>query len=398
MKKSKPILRLLSWVVLIGVGFFVGTAWKDKDTSQQAVAESPDTEIVNEENGPSPTKVNNLSGQAGTNTSQANISRKGLKSEETATIKLFEEAAPSVAFITTSNFRKDYFTMNVTEIPRGTGSAFIWDKQGHVVTNYHVIKGADRAKVTLADQSTWDAELVGAAPEKDLAVLKIDAPKNILRPIPVGMSEELLVGQSVYAIGNPFGLDQTLTTGIISALGREIQSQANIPIRGAIQTDAAINPGNSGGPLLDSSGELIGVNTAIYSPSGAYAGIGFSIPVDVVSWVVPDLIKYGKIKRPVMGIEMATSRLQDRLSIEGVLVINVIEGSGAERGGIQPTQYDKYGSVQLGDIIVAVNNEVIKTRGDLLLAIEEFEAGDVVNVTVLREDEEVTLSIKLDSM
>ena len=392
MKKSNPILRILSWVVLIGLGFFVGTAWKATDTDQQAVAESPDTEIVDEESAPNLTQVNN------TLTSSSNVSRKGLNSEETATIKLFEEAAPSVAFITTSNFRKDYFTMNVTEIPSGTGSAFIWDKQGHVVTNYHVIKGADRAKVTLADQSVWDAELVGKAPEKDLAVLKIDAPKNILRPISVGMSEELLVGQSVYAIGNPFGLDQTLTTGIISALGREIQSQANIPIRGAIQTDAAINPGNSGGPLLDSSGELIGVNTAIYSPSGAYAGIGFSIPVDVVSWVVPDLIKYGKIKRPVMGIEMATTRLQNRLGIKGVLIINVIEGSGAERAGIQPTQYDRYGSVQLGDIIVAVNDEAIKTRGDLLLSIEEFEAGDMVNVTVLRNDEEITLSVKLDSM
>ncbi|MEL6923310.1 MAG: trypsin-like peptidase domain-containing protein, partial [Bacteroidota bacterium] len=298
----------------------------------------------------------------------------------------------------TSNVRRDYFTMNVTEIPRGTGSGFIWDKKGHVVTNYHVIKGANRVTVTLADQSVWEAELVGAAPEKDLAVLKIEAPRNLLIPIPVGMSEELLVGQSVYAIGNPFGLDQTLTTGIISALGREIQSQAGIPIRGAIQTDAAINPGNSGGPLLDSSGELIGVNTAIYSPSGAYAGIGFSIPVDVVSWVVPDLIEFGKIKRPVMGIEMASSRIQQRLGIEGILVINVLKGSGAEKAGMQPTRYDRSGSVQLGDIIVGVNQETVKSRGDLLLAIEKYQAGDVVDVSVLRDDRKLTLSVQLDSM
>ena len=195
---------------------------------------------------------------------------------EVRTIELFEEAAPSVVFITTSSLRQDNWSMKVTEIPSGTGSGFIWDENGHIVTNYHVIENAlktrqGRISVSLSDQSSWEAKLVGIEPQKDLAVLKIEAPKLSMIPIPIGRSSNLRVGQSVYAIGNPFGLDQTLTTGIISALGREIESIGGRPIRDVIQTDAAINPGNSGGPLLDSSGRLVGVNTAIYSPSGAYA-------------------------------------------------------------------------------------------------------------------------------
>ena len=192
---------------------------------------------------------------------------KHIVTEEEATIKLFEESAPSVVFITTSTVRQDYWSRNVTEIPAGNGSGFIWDREGHIVTNYHVIEKADIAQVTLSDQTTWDAELIGIEPNKDLAILKIKAPDTKLKPIPVASSHDLRVGQSVFAIGNPFGLDQTLTTGVISALGREIQSIGGRPIRGVIQTDAAINPGNSGGPLLDSNGRLIGVNTMIYSPS-----------------------------------------------------------------------------------------------------------------------------------
>jgi S1-C subfamily serine protease len=198
---------------------------------------------------------------------------------EELTIKLFENAAPSVVYITTTTLQQDYWSRNVYEIPSGTGSGFVWDEKGHIVTNYHVIRGSNKAKVTLSDQATYDAVVVGVEPKKDIAVLRITS-KTQLRPLPVGTSHDLRVGQSVFAIGNPFGLDQTLTTGVISALGREIQSVDNVPIRDVIQTDAAINPGNSGGPLLDISGRLIGVNTAIYSPSGAYAGIGCSVPDD----------------------------------------------------------------------------------------------------------------------
>ncbi len=249
---------------------------------------------------------------------------------EQATIDLFGQASPSVVFITSLAMQQDVFSRNVTEIPQGMGTGFIWDDQGHVVTNFHVIQNADRAQATLADHTTWQAHLVGVAPEKDLAVLHIDTQAEQLRPVPVGTSDDLRVGQFVYAIGNPFGLDQTLTTGVISALGREIESVARIPIRDVIQTDAAINPGNSGGPLLNSSGRLIGVNTAIYSPSGTYVGIGFSIPVDVVSWVVPELIENGRLRRPSLGIEVAASQVTSRLGLEGALVINVAPGSSAD--------------------------------------------------------------------
>src|SRR5262245_59851892 len=213
--------------------------------------------------------------------------RGALNAEERATIALFRQASPSVVYITTVARQRDFFSLNIAEIPQGSGSGFIWDQEGHIITNFHVIQGASGDKVTLADHSVWDAQLVGVAPDHDLAVLSIKAPKNQLRPLALGTSADLEVGQSVFAIGNPFGLDQTLTTGIISALGREINATTGRTIAGVIQTDAAINPGNSGGPLLDSAGRLIGVNTAIFSPSGSYSGIGFAVPVDTVNRIVP---------------------------------------------------------------------------------------------------------------
>ncbi|HEY7216236.1 MAG TPA: trypsin-like peptidase domain-containing protein, partial [Thermoanaerobaculia bacterium] len=245
--------------------------------------------------------------------------RPELQQDERATIALFEHASPATVYITSLANRQDFFSLNTTQIPQGTGSGFIWDLQGHVVTNYHVVANSDAWRVTLADHSDWDAKLVGGAAEKDIAVLKIEAPANRLTALPIGRSTGLRVGQSVFAIGDPFGLDQTLTTGVVSALGREIQSLAGNPIRDMIQTDAAINPGNSGGPLLDSSGRLIGVNTAIYSPSGAYAGIGFAIPADSVSAVVRDLIAYGRIRRPTLGIQLAPEALGERLGLDGAV-------------------------------------------------------------------------------
>jgi S1-C subfamily serine protease len=222
--------------------------------------------------------------------------RGDLAADEKATIELYSQSRRSVVHITTLAVRGDRLSMNVQKVPEGTGSGLIWDDAGHVVTNYHVIQHADDAIVTLSDQSSWRAKLVGAHPDRDVAVLQIDAPKDRLRPIPVGRSDDLQVGQKVFAIGNPFGLDQTLTTGVISALNREIESVTKRTIPGVIQTDAAINPGNSGGPLLDSSGRLIGVNTAIYSPSGGGSvGIGFAIPVDEVRRVVPQLIRTGHV-------------------------------------------------------------------------------------------------------
>jgi S1-C subfamily serine protease len=311
--------------------------------------------------------------------------RPDLADEERATIALFERASPSVVFITSLAVRQDVFSLNAQEIPQGAGSGFVWDKRGHIVTNFHVVAAGNAARVTLADQSDWEARVVGTAAEKDLAVLRIDAPADRLRPLPVGSSDELRVGQSVFAIGNPFGLDQTLTTGVVSALGREIQSLAGIPIRDVVQTDAAINPGNSGGPLLDSAGRLIGVNTAIYSPSGASSGIGFAIPAHAVAWVVPDLIRYGRVRRPVLGIELGPETVARRLGVEGVVVYRVEPGTGAARAGLQGISQDRLGRARLGDVIQTIDGEPVQSNADLFLALEEKRAGDRVRIGLLRD-------------
>lgn len=383
-------LKIFVWLALLIVGFFAGAAWTERSGEQPAPPERGLEENITSDAHAAEAKTTNLPG------ARTAVPGTDLNRGEKATIRLFEESAPSVCYITTTNVRRDYFSRNITEIPRGSGSGFVWDRNGHIITNYHVIQGADRATVTLADRSTWEAVPIGVAPEKDLAVLRIEAPRKALRPIPIGSSEELRVGQSVFAIGNPFGLDQTLTTGIVSALGREIKSVAGIPIRDVIQTDAAINPGNSGGPLLDSSGRLIGVNTAIFSPSGASAGIGFSIPVDVVSWVIPELIEYGRLKRPTLGIELARPQIVERLGLKGALIIDVIEGGAAAKAGIRPTMRDRRGSIILGDIITGVNEEEIASNNDLLLALEQYEPGEEVTVRLLRDEEAIQVRLRLD--
>jgi S1-C subfamily serine protease len=303
-----------------------------------------------------------------------------------------------VVNITALGVERDFFTLNLYQIPQGTGSGFVWDTTGNVITNFHVILNADAAQVTLSDQSNWRARVVGVAPDKDLAVLKIDAPANKLQPIPIGTSKDLQVGQSVFAIGNPFGLDQTLTTGVISALNREIESVTRRPIQGVIQSDAAINPGNSGGPLLDSAGRLIGVNTAIYSPSGASAGIGFAIPVDTVNRIVPELIRSGKITRPGLGVQIAEEQIAQRLGVKGVLVVDVASGSAAARAGIQPTRRDAAGRVRLGDVITAVDGKKVESPNDLFLALEKYKVGDTVTVTSLRDGRTVQTTVRLEAI
>lgn len=324
--------------------------------------------------------------------------RNDLAPQEKSTIALFRQASPSVVHITAIAVQRDLFTLKPYQIPEGTGSGFIWDTSGNVITNFHVIQNADAAQVTLADQSNWKAKLVGAAPDKDLAVLKIDAPANRLPAIPVGTSKDLQVGQSVFAIGNPFGLDQSLTTGVISALGREIESVTRRPIQGVIQTDAAINPGNSGGPLLDSAGRLIGVNTAIYSPSGASAGIGFAIPVDTVNRIVPEVIRYGKVTRPGIGIQIAEDQIAERLGVNGVLVVDVVAGSAAAKAGLRPTRREASGRVRLGDVITAINGQKVATPNELFLLLEKYKVGDAVNVTVLRDEKSVQIKMTLDAV
>ncbi len=331
-------------------------------------------------------------------TPRAVSARGELSGDEKSTIALFRQASPAVVNITAIGVQRDFFTLNLYQIPQGTGSGFVWDNSGNVITNFHVIQNADAAQVTLADQSTWKARVVGVAPDKDLAVLRIDAPANKLQPIPIGTSKDLQVGQSVFAIGNPFGLDQTLTTGVISALNREIESVTRRPIQGVIQSDAAINPGNSGGPLLDSAGRLIGVNTAIYSPSGASAGIGFAIPVDTVNRIVPELIRSGKVTRPGMGVQIADEQIAQRLGVAGVLVVDVARGSAASKAGIQPTRRDADGRLRLGDIITTVDGKKVATPNDLFLLLEKYKIGDVVTLSMLRDGKTVQAKISLEAV
>ncbi len=320
-----------------------------------------------------------------------------LTNSEQATIDLFQKSASSVCYITTINQQRDYFSRNITEIPSGSGSGFIWDKEGHIITNYHVIQNGTKLRVTLSDGSSWDATVVGIEPNKDLAVLKISATSDKLRPIPVGQSSTLRVGQTVYAIGNPFGLDQSLTTGVISALGREITSIGGRPIRDVIQTDAAINPGNSGGPLLDSSGRLIGVNTMIYSPSGASAGIGFSIPVDEVNWVVSDLISFGEVKRPKIGIELLPQQYAQNWGIDGAMIMGIVPGGGAERAGLKALEQNRGGEIIFGDIIKEISGAQIKNNNDVFLILEKFNPGDKVKVKYVRDNQEKMVEVILGS-
>lgn len=319
-----------------------------------------------------------------------------LHDSEKALIKLFENTSPAVVFINTSAYRRDYFSRNIMEVPQGSGSGFVWDKEGHIVTNWHVIDGAKKIEVTFVGGETFEAELVGEAPTKDLALLKIKELDKKVEPLTLGKSDALKVGQSTIAIGNPFGLDHTLTTGVISALGREINSPSSfgeIKIPDIIQTDAAINPGNSGGPLLDSSGRLIGVNTAIISPSGGYSGIGFSIPVDLLKWVIPELKKYGRIQRPTLGITMIQEKFNPE-NVQGVIVNQVLEDGAAARAGIIPSSLIR-NSISWGDRIIGLGDYEINNRSDLILALENYKVGDQVGLKVVRDGEELTIDLEL---
>jgi S1-C subfamily serine protease len=324
-----------------------------------------------------------------------------LSAYERATIALFERSRDSVVFITPSQTVRDAWTRNLRSIPRGSGSGFLWDNKGHVVTNFHVISGASRASVTLADGSEHDAKLVGASPAHDLVVLKIDTNFKRPSPVPLGSSENLRVGQHVFAIGNPFGLDWTLTTGIISALNRSLPNEnGSRIIEDLIQTDAAINPGNSGGPLLDSSGRLIGINTAIYSPSGASAGIGFAVPVDTVKRVVPQLIKNGRYDQPVLGIQIddqLNRRLVRALGIEGVYILNVQAGSGAQRAGLLGPRRNSDGQVIPGDIILAVNGKRVRRVAELLATLDNYKPDQTVELTLQRGQRTVLQNVQLQS-
>jgi S1-C subfamily serine protease len=320
---------------------------------------------------------------AGGNAAPRPIAPRGnLADDEQSTVKLFQDASKSVVFITTSQVGRDYY-FNVLEIPKGSGSGFVWDEQGHIVTNNHVVSGASRVKVTLPDQSTWSATVIGASEERDLAVLKVTAPAAHLPPLLVGESGNLQVGQKVFAIGNPFGLDQTLTTGVVSGLGRQLKSENGV-MEDLIQTDAAINPGNSGGPLLDSAGRLIGVNAAIYSPSGASAGIGFAIPVDAVQRVVPQLISHGKVLHAGLGARYAPDYVMQRLGLEGVMIVDMDDDSAAAAAKLHGLKRGDDGDVLLGDVIVALDGTPVSNEQQFQKMLAKHEIGSKVKLTIVR--------------
>ncbi len=322
-----------------------------------------------------------------------------LSSTERGDIEVFRRASLSVVNITNLvAVRRNIFSLDVTEMPQGSGSGFVWDRDGHIVTNFHVIEGGRRWTVTLADQSSYEADLVGVAPDKDLAVLRLDAPREVLEPLAPGRSRDLVVGQRVLAIGNPFGLDQTLTVGVLSALGRELRSPSGRTIRDVIQTDAAINPGNSGGPLLDSRGRLIGVNSAIFSPSGASAGIGFAVPVDTVTRLVPELIEFGRPVQPGIGVNLLPESLARRNRIEGVAIQSVLRDGPADRAGLEGIRRSRGGRTYLGDVIVSVDGEPVRSFDDLATAFERAGIGATVVLTVRRDGETRDLEVELISL
>ena len=333
---------------------------------------------------------------------RAIMPRGALADDEQTTIEIFRQASKSVVHITTSGLRRDLFSLDVFKVPQGAGSGFVWDSDGHIVTNFHVIQNAASVDVFLADpqsgkRNRYPAKFVGGYPDKDLAVLSINAPRDQLHPIPVGTSDDLQVGQKVFAIGNPFGLDQTLTTGVISALGRQIESVTRRPIKNVIQTDAAINPGNSGGPLLDSAGRVIGVNTAIFSPSGAYAGIGFAIPVDEVNRVVPQLIRHGKIVRPSLGIELVPDQIAQRWGVRGVIIGGVVAGGPAERAGLRGLARDDDNRI-IADVITEVDGRAITRSRDLFELLADKAVGDSVELTVLGPEGQRKVTVVLENV
>jgi S1-C subfamily serine protease len=326
------------------------------------------------------------------------VARGSLRAEQKRAEAIYKKTSPSVVHVTRLAARRDRITLDLRSIPEGTGSGFVWDKKGHVVTNNHVIADVSYGvSVTLPDHSTWDARVVDAFPDRDLAVLHIDAPKEKLHPIALGSSSDLKVGQSAYAIGNPFGLDHSLTTGVLSALQRSMRTENDKVLKNVIQTSAPVNPGNSGGPLLDSDGRLIGVTTAILSPSGAWAGVAFAIPADEVNQVVTRAIRKPRPVRPALGVTLAPPQLQSQLGAEAPLVLDVLPGSAAEKAGLRPTRRTEDGDLQLGDQIVAVGGKAVRSLGDVRGTLGRHKVGETVPVTVLRDGDRLTVNVRLEA-
>lgn len=374
---ARQLLLLAFASALIAVGTvaclsnFSGTNWQMKDAANIASAEETPAAIAD------PSTV----------------------SDEQNSIDVYRTYSPGVAFITSTSVMENYYGQEF-ERESGSGSGSVIDNQGHILTNYHVIEGAQKLTVSLGGEKVFPAKVVGGDPDTDLAVIKIEPPAEGLTIIPFGDSEKLVVGQKVLAIGNPFGLDRTLTTGVISGLQRPIRARNNRPIEGAIQTDASINPGNSGGPLLDKYGKIIGINSQILSPQGGSVGVGFAIPVSIAKRVVPQLIQFGEVRRPKLGASLADVNKLIRqgvgLPIEsGLLVRGVLPGSAAQRAGLRGLQQDTRGEIILGDIITSVDREQMNSLDDLYKFLDKKQINDTVQVEIFRDGKRQTVPMKL---
>jgi S1-C subfamily serine protease len=327
----------------------------------------------------------------------APLSSSALIEDERNTIGVFRETAASAVFVTQKQVVLDYWAGQAVEVPAGSGSGFVWDEQGHIVTNFHVVQNARRLVVTLQDQSAHEAVVRGVEPRKDIAVLKIDAPKTKLRPIRQRDPKQLRleVGQKAIAIGNPFGLDHTLTVGVISALGRSVDGVGGVTIRDMVQTDAAINPGNSGGPLLDSAGRLIGMNTVIFSKSGSSAGVGFAVPASTIQRVVPQIIRTGRAEELGIGIRIDVERrFERRAGVRGVVVLSVEPGGPAEKAGVKGLERTPLG-LTLGDVIVGIDQTRVDDYDDLYNAFDSHQSGDRVKLKLRRGDQVVEVETEL---
>lgn len=373
---ARQIILLSFASALIAVGALAclvnfGTSWQFRETANQALAEGTPAGVTN------PSTV----------------------SDEQNSIEVYKALAPGVAFITTSVIGADFYGQEF-ERERGSGSGSVIDIQGHILTNYHVIEGAQKLSVSLGGDKVFSAKLVGGDPDTDLAVIKIEPPREGLTIVPLGDSDKLAVGQKVLAIGNPFGLDRTLTTGVISGLQRPIRARNGRPIDAAIQTDASINPGNSGGPLLDKFGNMIGINSQILSPAGGSVGVGFAIPVNTAKRVVPQLIQFGEVRRPKLGVDgVSVKRLQEQgieLPVEGGLLLRtVINGGAAQQAGLRGIARDSYGELILGDIITGIDGQAVNDIDDLYRYMDKKQIGDTIQVQIFRDGRTQTVPVKL---
>ena len=318
-----------------------------------------------------------------------------LPAGEQNVINIFRRVSPSVVSVANKAVLRDLFDAQLYEVPQGTGSGIVWDREGHILSNFHVIYGASAIQVTLRDGSTYNAEIVGLDPDDDLALLKIAAPGSALVPIEPGRSADLQVGQTAIAIGSPFGLDTSLSVGVVSAVGRSIKSMSDRVIHDVIQTDAAINPGNSGGPLLDSSGRLIGINTSILSPSGAYAGIGFAVPVDTIRKVVPQLVAGGTVQRPALGVRMLPARRLRQNHEHGVAILSIEPGSPAAKAGLHGARQASNGDILMGDILMAIDGTSVDSADDVARILDRHQVGDSVKLVFERDGQRHLATVRL---